>query len=991
MQRTNCRRIAALAGWLILGWAISNCTADAVLVEAESFTDRGGWVIDTQSIDQMGSPYLLAHGLGVPVRDAATTIDVPAPGKYRVLVRTRDWVAPWKASGAPGRFQLLVNGTPLATTFGTQGARWHWQDGGQIEVTGKRLSLVLHDLTGFDGRCDAILLTTDLASPPPDAGPEMRVWRRKLLAIPDATPDGGRFDLVVVGGGMAGCCAAVSGARLGLSVALIQNRPVLGGNNSSEVRVGLSGKVHQEPFPRLGDLVDEIGPIGYHNYHDALKDPNAPRSREVLKVIEQDPRKKTHNAGPASNYEDDKKLRVVQAEKNLKLFLNAHAFQVEKDGPRIQAVLVQDTTSGREFRVAGRWFVDCTGDGNLGFLAGADFRIGRESREETGESLAPAKPDQMTMGTSVQWDSVLGQEPAPFPDCPWAVSFDEKTCHRITRGDWDWETGMGLDQVTEIEYIRDYALRVVYGNWAYVKNRADVKARFANRRLTWVACIGGKRESRRLLGDVILQEQDLLTRKAYPDACVTTTWPIDLHYPDPENSRHFPGREFLSVAKGPGIKPYPIPWRCLYSRNVSNLMMAGRNISVTHVALGTVRVQRTTGMMGEVVGMAAALCKKHNINPRGVYEKHLDELQELMRRGVGQQSVTNGAAIRKASAAVRSADAADAPSMVKLALRAENFVVLPSSQPLAFVDVRCLQSQPYRGTISYRAPEGWRISPAQRQVELRPGETQRVQFAVDRGTNLEANCYPVEIRAVSSSPACEVVYRQNVRCASAPFFKPTIDGDPAEWKDAIPVRFVTKGKQTSVSTYWNRQQFCLLVGVEEDRFVGYRASPGPNGFDAVQVAISPQGSKTGSLPTDAAARYEFLFVWSGVGTAGRCFQLARPDTKLADTQQDRTLAPLAYEQALVAVSRKDRTTYYECAIPFAPMRQDIRPSEGREFHLSLLVHDPDGTGLRDLGEAVGLWPSQRNRLAWSRWQGAIWGVEPPLDNKLEWGLCASKY
>lgn len=974
---------------LLLIRCVPAIAADTVLVEAESFADRGGWVIDTQSIDQMGSPYLLAHGLGVPVRDAATTIDVPSPGKYRVLVRTRDWVAPWKVSGSPGRFQLLVNGTPLEATFGTEGARWHWQDGGQIEVTGKRLSLVLHDLTGFDGRCDAILLTSDLTSVPPNAGSDMRSWRRKLLALADAIPDAGRFDLVVVGGGMAGCCAAVSGARLGLNVALVQNRPVLGGNNSSEVRVGLSGKIHQEPYPRLGDLVDEIGPIGYHNYHDALKDPNSPRSRYVLKVIEQDPRKRTHNAGPASNYEDDKKLRVVQAEKNLKLFLNAHAFQADKDGPRIKSVLVQDTTSGREFRVTGRWFVDSTGDGNLGFLAGADFRIGRESRDETGESLAPARPDQMTMGTSVQWDSVLGQKPSPFPDCPWAVSFDEKTCHRITRGDWDWETGMGLDQVAEIEHIRDYALRVVFGNWAYLKNRCDVKTRFANRRLAWVACIGGKRESRRLLGDVILQEQDLLTRKPYPDACVTTTWPIDLHYPDPKNSEHFPGREFLSVAKGPSIKPYPIPWRCLYSRNVPNLMMAGRNISVTHVALGTVRVQRTTGMMGEVVGMAASLCKKHNINPRGVYERYLEELKELMRRGAGKQAVTNDAAAGETTSPTTSA--AVKPKTAAVALRAENFVVLPSSQPLAFVDVQCLQSQPYRGTVSYRGPQGWRVSPAQRQVELRPGEIQRVQFAVDRGTNLEENSYPVEIRAASSDATAEVVRKQNVRCASAPFFKPVIDGDPAEWKDAIPLRFVTKGKLTTVSTYWNRQQFCLLVAVEEDRFVGYRAKPGPNGFDAVQVAVAPQGSKTGSLPTDDAGRYEFLFVWTGAGTAGRCYQLARPNVKLGETQQDRELAPLACEQAVVAVSRKDRTTYYECAVPFAPMRQDIRPSEGREFHLSVLVHDPDGTGLRDLGEAVGLWPSQRNRFAWSRWQGAIWGVEPPFDNKLEWGLCASKY
>ena len=324
-----------------------------------------------------------------------------------------------------------------------------------------------------------------------------------------------------------------------------------------------------------------------------------------------------------------------------------------------------------------------------------------------------------------------------------------------------------------------------------------------------------------------------------------------------------------------------------------------------------------------------------------------------------------------------------------VALRAENFIVLPSSQPLALVDVQCVASQPYRGTIPYQGPAGWRISPAQREIELKPGEFQRVQFAVDRGVNLEANSYPVRIRATGSGVT--VQRKQNIACTSAPFFKPTIDGDASEWKDAIPVAFAKGGKKTTLSTYWNRQQFCLLVAVEEDRLIGYQENPGAGGFDAVQVAISPQGSQTGTSPADHATRYEFLLVWTGSGTAGRVFRLAQPGMRLAETQQDRKLSGLVYEQAVVAVSRKGRITQYECAIPFAPMRQDIRPSEGREFCLSVLVHDPDGTGIRDLGEAAGLWPSQRNRLAWSRWQGAFWGQQPPLDNKLEWGLCASKY
>jgi hypothetical protein len=608
-----------------------------VLLEAEAFSQLGGWVIDQQFMDQMGSPFLLAHGLGEPVADAATEIAFPIAGTYHVWVRTRDWVGSWKAPGAPGKFQVLVDDKPLQTVFGAEGAAWHWQPGGTVQIAEKRAKIALHDVTGFEGRCDAILFALDDLAPP-NRDPEMCVWRRGLLGLPGIPPDAGQFDLVVVGGGIAGCCTAVSAARLGVKVALVHDRPVLGGNNSSEIRVGLAGLIHQAPYPHLGDLVDQISPIGYWTRQDAMRNPDRPRSREVLDAIKKDPRKAIHNAGPASNYEDHKKLRVVEAEANVSLFLNMHVCGVEKDGSAIQAVTARNIRDGREMRFPARWFADCTGDGTVGWLAGADLRVGRECRAQTGESLAPDVPDAMTLGASVQWYSVSDKRPSRFPDCPWAVQFTEKTVVDSARGDWDWEAGIGKDQIGEFEQIRDLGLRAVYGNWAYLKNHAPFKDRFANARLSWVAYIGGKRESRRLLGDVILQEQDIRTAKPYPDACVTTTWSIDLHFPQPKNSAQFPGQEFRAIAKQAEIQPYAFPYRCLYSRNVANLFMAGRDISVTHVALGTVRVQRTTGMMGEVVGMAASLCKQHQTAPRGVYENHLDELKQLMSRGVGETS-----------------------------------------------------------------------------------------------------------------------------------------------------------------------------------------------------------------------------------------------------------------------------------------------------------------------------------------------------------------
>jgi hypothetical protein len=204
----------------------------------------------------------------------------------------------------------------------------------------------------------------------------------------------------------------------------------------------------------------------------------------------------------------------------------------------------------------------------------------------------------------------------------------------MSRGDWDWEAGLNDNQITEIEYIRDYALRAVYGNWDYLKNRSPKREEYAKHKLQWVAYIGGKRESRRLLGDVVLKEQDIVEAREFDDASFTTTWGIDLHYPKViEGFKEEPFRSYCDVLS---IKPYAVPYRCLYSRNVNNLFMAGRNISVTHVALGTVRVMRTGGMMGEVVGMAASICREHDVLPRAVYQNHLPELKTLMQKGVGK-------------------------------------------------------------------------------------------------------------------------------------------------------------------------------------------------------------------------------------------------------------------------------------------------------------------------------------------------------------------
>ena len=633
-----------LSLYLILSCFILPSKGANLLVEAEEFAHKGGWVLDQQSMNQMGSPYLLAHGLGYPVADAYTNIKFPKTGTYYVYVRTYNWTSPWYKGEGAGKFSLLLNNRTLAPSLGVTGTEWEWQSAGKVHVDDVNAELRLRDLTGFNGRCDAIFFTTNPKQIPPKDVKELTSFRKKVKGMPSRPQLVGKYDLVVVGGGIAGCCTAVAAARLGCKVALLQNRPVLGGNNSSEVRVGLSGLVAQKPYPQLGNLVDELGGVGYWTIYEAKKDPTSLRSKQIMQIVKQHPEKKKHNAGPATNYEDKKKYDLVNNQENLDLFLNTHVYDLKKKGNKIVAVIAKDIETGEEKMFKASFFADCTGDGDIGYLAGADFRMGREAKSFTDEPSAPEKEDQLVMGTSVQWYANDQTTASGFPACPWAIQFNEQTCIPISRGDWNWEAGLNNNQITDIEYIRDHALRAVFGNWDYLKNHSTKKEKFANKKLEWVAYIGGKRESRRLLGDVILREQDLLEGVDYEDATFTTTWEIDLHYP--KAIKGMKEEPFLSWCKPVKIKPYAVPYRCLYSRNVDNLFMAGRNISVTHIALGTIRVMRTGGMMGEVVGMAASICKKHNATPRGVYQNHLPELKELMEKGVGKAGFPEAVVIK---------------------------------------------------------------------------------------------------------------------------------------------------------------------------------------------------------------------------------------------------------------------------------------------------------------------------------------------------------
>jgi hypothetical protein len=231
-----------------------------VLVEAESFPDKGGWVVDQQFMDQMGSPYLMAHGLGEPVKNATTAIRFPEKGDFKVFVRTFNWTSPWYKGEGPGKFKLIIDGKFLPAILGATGNQWMWQDAGKIRINNAEVKLELNDLTGFNGRCDAIIFTTDPDFVPPMDMASMKNLRKKLLGQIEPVSLNS-YDFVVTGGGVAGICAAVSAARLGLKVAMINDRPVLGGNNSSEIRAGLSGNTDKNLYPNIGNVLKEINPV----------------------------------------------------------------------------------------------------------------------------------------------------------------------------------------------------------------------------------------------------------------------------------------------------------------------------------------------------------------------------------------------------------------------------------------------------------------------------------------------------------------------------------------------------------------------------------------------------------------------------------------------------------------------------------------------------------------------------------------------------------
>ena len=565
-----------------------------VLVEAASFAKPGGWKLDTQHYQQMGGCYLLAHGMGKPVDNASTTVKIRQSGKWHVWVRTRDWCpGDWQA---PGRFKVLVDGVPLKPEFGAQGERWHWQSGGATEVSSSgEIQVELKDLTGFDGRCDAIFFSKE-ASPvlPNDDLVELAAWKDRLGGRAGKEIEEQRFDVVIVGGGIAGCGAALAAKYQGLKVALIQDRPLFGGNASQEIRV------HTIGIPGKGSAILET-----------IDTPHYPN-------------------GHADAIEAQKKREATMAASEVDLFAHHMAIGLEKVGDRIASVEAREVPTGIIRRFRAPVFIDATGDGWLGYWAGADCRYGREAHSEFGEAWekhgdlwSPETADNRVMGSSVLWNSEKTDARSSFPDVPWTMPVAKE--HSAINGEWYWEySDNDLNQVDDAEQIRDHVLRAIYGSFANAKK--DPK--HTKVALKWVAYVAGKRESRRLMGDYIYTMRDMIERRQFDDAVVEEVRDVDSHY---QLVLTGSPSDFLSKALFHDTGgTYYIPFRSLYSKNISNLMMAGRCFSCSHIGLCGPRVMKTCGQMGIATGYAAALCGQHRVTPRDVGQKHIRELRKLI-------------------------------------------------------------------------------------------------------------------------------------------------------------------------------------------------------------------------------------------------------------------------------------------------------------------------------------------------------------------------
>lgn len=603
----------------------------AILCEAETFENYGGWSLDSQFEAEMGSAYLIAHGCGQPVADACTTVTIPADGSYKIWVRSKDWVPEYH----PGRFTLLIDGQQVGGELGANGRGWCWDKIGEVRLTGGEHKLTLHDLTGFDGRIDAVFFTTFDEVPPEEGKTVDHSWRRSLLGLPEEPVDAGTFDVVVVGGGLAGCAAAWSAGKSGSTVALLTDRPVLGGNASTEIGLGARGY--------MNDIVTKMS----ERHEDG--------SLGIVNMLRQLP--------------------------NVTVFHNEYVYAVNMSGNMIESVDARNTKTSAESRFSSNVFIDASGKAAVAGPAGAEIRTGREGRDEFNEPLAPEKGDALHHGHTILYHMHHAGHPVDFPEVPWAtaVSRDFNNLNGqmgglgkdnkfgpSARGDrkiqqtaklfanlpgyfgvtkfsrqhsyydpdkimsWFpathfWEYGQNMNLKENEEEIRDHLLRALYGTFSNIKKARPEE--YADLEFEWLRIVPASGEYCRIMGDYIVNENEIRAHTDFPDAICRNDGAICIHcMENPE----YDFRLTSWVWDVRDEKPYWLPFRSLYSKNIPNLMMAGKQISVTRVVGCNTKLMGNGANHGIAVGCAAALCCKYGAAPREIGKEHFSELKKLV-------------------------------------------------------------------------------------------------------------------------------------------------------------------------------------------------------------------------------------------------------------------------------------------------------------------------------------------------------------------------
>ncbi|MGJ8654611.1 MAG: FAD-dependent oxidoreductase [Opitutaceae bacterium] len=417
------------------------------------------------------------------------------------------------------------------------------------------------------------------------------------------------YDVAVLGGGMAGICAAVAAARNGAKVVLVQDRSVLGGNASSEIRVVVHGvtKLTNGLAERETGIIEEIL---LHN--------------------------RFMNQQDSFTVWDHVLYDFVMREPNIKLLLDTQALRAVMDGDRIVSARCWQGPTETEILLNAKQFIDCSGDGLLAATAGAFYRTGREASAEFNEKYAPKKADGWQLGATILLSSTDMGKQTSFEAPSFAIPYhgdekhsqeghDDRSIVPFNEGFWWVEVGSDFDIVGDFDEIRHKLMGYAYGVWDYVKNSGKYP-QADNFSLDWVGSVPGRRESRRFVGDHILCESDLLDHKHFDDAVAFGGWPLDEHNPGGIENLNDPPSFWHSHFD----KVYQIPFRSLYSKNISNLLMAGRNVSVTHVALSSTRVMATCATMGQAVGTAAAMCIQKGVTPREIAQDHIKALQEQL-------------------------------------------------------------------------------------------------------------------------------------------------------------------------------------------------------------------------------------------------------------------------------------------------------------------------------------------------------------------------